>query len=421
MGRDAVRVPGVPHDGRLDSTLALLRDPYTYISDRCEEFGTDIFEARLLGQRTVCMVGQTAAALFYDTNRFQRSGAAPMAIQKTLFGRCGVQTLDDEEHQRRKALLMTLTSEPGRVEALTTITERYWEAAIERWSRMRRVTLYRELHPMLTQAVCEWAGVPLRGDEVGRRAWELMALFDAAGSRWRHPMARLARLQSNRWIARFIRAIRSGMASVPDDSPAASIAWYRDHRGQLLDPQVAAVELLNLLRPTVAVSLYIVFTAVALNREVDDIDGLDEDDKATRFAQEVRRFYPFFPMLAARVRHDFTWNGYTFRRGTRTLLEVYGTNHDRRVWKRPEAFRPDRFLETPITPFNFIPQGGGDARTGHRCPGEAITMALMKQAIGMLTQRMQYDLPPQKLSVDRSRLPALPRSGFVMTRVRPGG
>jgi fatty-acid peroxygenase len=43
----------------------------------------------------------------------------------------------------------------------------------------------------------------------------------------------------------------------------------------------------------------------------------------------------------------------------------------------------------------------------------------MKMTADFLVQRIAYDVPEQDLRVDMSRLPALPRSGFVISNVSP--
>lgn len=79
-----------------DGTLALIRDPYRFISNRCRRHQSYLFETRLLLRKAICMTGPEAARLFYDPNRFVRRGAMPMATQKkTLFGVGGVRGLDD--------------------------------------------------------------------------------------------------------------------------------------------------------------------------------------------------------------------------------------------------------------------------------------------------------------------------------------
>lgn len=74
------------------------------------------------------------------------------------------------------------------------------------------------------------------------------------------------------------------------------------------------------------------------------------------------------------------------------------------------------------TAFAYIPQGGGNHYLNHCCPGESITLALMKLGLDFLLQRLEYAVPAQDLRIDAARLPALPRSRFVIgdVRVRQG-
>lgn len=65
-----------------------------------------------------------------------------------------------------------------------------------------------------------------------------------------------------------------------------------------------------------------------------------------------------------------------------------------------------------------MPQGGGDHYLNHRCPGEWNTVELMKVAAVFLAQAIEYDVPSQDLGVAMTRLPALPRSDFIISNVR---
>jgi fatty-acid peroxygenase len=183
---------------------------------------------------------------------------------------------------------------------------------------------------------------------------------------------------------------------------------------------VAAVELLNVLRPTVAVARFVTFAALALHEHPRSKQKLRSDDYLEHFVQEVRRYYAFFPFIGGHVREPFDWRGHRFTEGTWVLLDLYGTDHDERVWENPEAFRPERFAKRgEPDAFDFIPQGGGDHFAGHRCAGEWVTIALMKAAVRLLTESMQYDVPAQQdLAVPLTRMPTLPKSGFAMRDVR---
>ncbi|MEW6613269.1 MAG: cytochrome P450 [Pseudomonadota bacterium] len=406
----------IPRDTMPDSTLAFALEGYTFIRRRCQRYRADIFQTRLLFQRTICMLGAEAAELFYDTDRFERSGAAPRRVQETLFGRGGVQGMDGTAHRHRKAMFMELMS-PASIQRLAELSVEQWRVHTEKWRRMDTVVLLSETQEILCRTVCAWAGVPLAEAEVEQRTKDFVAMIEGGGAIGpRHWRGRRARNRAEHWLGDFIEKVRRQEMPAEADNALAVIALHRDMNGELLDKQVAAVELINVLRPTVAVAWYTTFAALALHQHPECRRELDTDGYLELFVQEVRRFYPFFPVVAARVRHDFEWRGYPFPKGVRVLLDLYGTNHDPRQWDHPEQFRPERFRHWDGGAFNFIPQGGGDHYRQHRCPGEWITIALMKAAI-MLLIRLDYDVPTQDLRVSLMRMPTAPKSGFVIQHV----
>jgi fatty-acid peroxygenase len=230
--------------------------------------------------------------------------------------------------------------------------------------------------------------------------------------------ARRARRRTEHWVAALVERVRNRELDVADEAPLATFANFRDVDGERLSARVAAVELINLLRPTVAIGRYVAFAALALHEHPEHRERAAGDPEfALRFVQEVRRYYPFFPMVAARARVSFDAFGHRFKRGERVMLDLHATNHDPALWKNPSVFEPDRFLQWSGSAFDFIPQGGGDHHRHHRCPGEWITIEQMKLAVRMLTTAMRYRVPPQDLSIDLSRIPTMPASGFVMTEV----
>jgi fatty-acid peroxygenase len=403
--------------------MALLADPYRFIMDRCASHRSDLFECRILGRRTLCLSGPGAAELFYNPHRFTRRGAAPEPLRATLFGKGAIQGLEGSEHQQRKQLLLSLTS-GDRVRELGERVTTQLLAVAGKWTTQPTVELYEELHEPLFRAVCAWAGVPpLHEAEVQRRTREVVALFDRAGAPGAgHLQSRIARWQTEHWLAGLVNQTRAGDVDVSPESPLAILASYKDSHGRPLTARIAAVELLNLLRPTVAVSVFIVFAAHALltapRWRAKLADNRCEGAEALSFVQEVRRYYPFFPAVIARVRETFVWQGMRFSRGTRAMLDVYGTNHDARIWEDPQEFRPERFAERHPGEYEFIPQGGGNARLGHRCPGEAVTLELVQRSLRFLTGAINFELPSQDFSIDYARLPALPRDRMRLSSVR---
>jgi fatty-acid peroxygenase len=107
------------------------------------------------------------------------------------------------------------------------------------------------------------------------------------------------------------------------------------------------------------------------------------------------------------------------KKGTWVLFDLYGTNHHPALWGDPDVFRPERFERWQSSGFDFVPHGGGDHYSGHRCPGEAVTGDLVKSALQLFAGEIAYEVPPQDLTVSLRRIPTLPASGFVISNVQP--
>ncbi len=413
----------IPHNTRRDSTLALLSEGYTFISTRCRHYRSDLFETRLMLQRAICMTGEEAVQVFYEPDRFTRRGALPLTALLLLQDLGSVALLDGEAHRHRKRMFLSLMT-PEATGRLSDLMADHWRTVVGTWVGRETVKLDDGVQEILCRAVCQWAGVPLPEAEAKQRTREFGSMFEGAGSVGpRLVRGMLLRSRTERWIRSIIEQIRVGTLTVPEGSAAHVVAWHRDPDGELLNPAAAAVELINVLRPTVAVARFVTFAALALHEHPVWRDRFQDGDDTDLepFVQEVRRFYPFFPFVGGRALRAFDWRGHHFARGTWVLLDLYGTDHDERIWGDPEVFRPERFRGWDGSAFQLIPQGGGDYHTGHRCPGERPTIELMKRAVRLLSTEMRYDVPEQDLGIDLSRMPAIPTSRFVISNVRQAG
>lgn len=410
----------IPREKTLDSSLSLLLEGYQFISNRCKKYQTNIFQTRLLGQHAICVSGEEYAEMFYDQNLFQRKGATPQRIQKSLFGQHGVQTLDGAQHKHRKSLFMSLMTSKN-IRDIAEITYDQWEAAIVRWEFMDQVILFNEVEKIMCRVACEWAGVPLWARELELRTNDLSALINAFGAvGMRHWHGRWARKRAENWIRGMIKDVRNNKISAVEGKALYAMSWHRNLDGSLMNTQMAAIELINILRPIVAIARYITFGALALHHypEVKQKLEQDHEDYKLMFVQEIRRFFPFGPFLGARVRKDFQWKYIHFIKGTLVLLDIYGTNHDPTIWDNPDEFNPERFKNWDGNPFNFIPQGGGEFTVGHRCAGEWITVEIMKKSLDVLVSKINYEVPSQDLNVSLIRMPSIPKSGFIIANVK---
>ncbi|MFJ9824860.1 cytochrome P450 [Streptomyces sp. NPDC101160] len=419
---------------RGDNTLPLLVKGYTWLPEvgRRQDAG-GLVRTRLLGRPVRVLQGPGLVAFFYDERHARRSGALPGPVLDTLCGRGAVHTLDGPEHRTRKALFLSQLTETARVRALTACVCAEFRETFD-GLRGREVTLFDEGALVLARAVSRWAGLPgYRAADAERLARDCVAMVDGFATPGpRHLRARRARARQEELLRRAVVRARgsrepgkrtSGHGAAGEQreagnaarTPFEAVLAHREADGSLLDPATAAVELLNILRPTVAITWFTTFAAHAMRDAPELRRRLAADEPvglATSFAHEVRRFYPFVPFLAALAPEGVELQGEPVPHGTMLLLDVYGQNHDSALWDEPFRFVPDRFLGAAPHPDTLIPQGGGP-REGHRCPGEDITIAVLS-ALTRELARLDFTVPDQDVRIPLHRIPTRPRDGFRM-------
>ncbi|MGW8635021.1 hypothetical protein [Streptomyces sp. NPDC055793] len=210
-------------------------------------------------------------------------------------------TLDGRQHRVRKALAAHLETE--------------WARARQRWAGRDQVVLFDEAGLLLTRGVCTWSGVPLDVADAEEMAGDLVAMVDGFASPGpRHLRARRTRSRQEKRLTRLVEQVRGATGAAPAGSVLAAVAAHRDADGQPLDAHTAAVEVLNVLRPTVAVSWFLTFAAHALHRWPEHRERLADRDAAyaRAFSHEVRRFYPFAPSSAGSLRPTCSGTAMTF-------------------------------------------------------------------------------------------------------------
>ena len=400
----------MPKDSGFDKTLSVLKEGYEFVMNRDKEMHTNIFETRILGEKTICLTGSELAELFYDNTRFSRSDAAPSRVQKTLFGEGGVQGLDGDEHKNRKSMFMSLMDNKA-MDEIEDLTQKYWHEYFEEIDWNDTVELYEAAKVVFLKVACDWVGVSLQDEDNEARASQIADLYESPASLGiQHWKGRKSRSETEDWIKGLIEGVRNGELEADKDRALYHFAMHKDLNGELLDSQIATVELLNLIRPINAISVWVAMIGLAIHEHPNSAEKLKSANgqQLEWFIQEVRRYYPFFPFAVARVKLDFEWQGYEFKEGTLTLLDLYGTNRHPDDWVDPDEFKPERFEGWQETPFNFIPQGGGSYDFGHRCAGEFITIVMMRTTLDFLVNHLEFEVPEQNFGFEFNDIPAVP-------------
>jgi fatty-acid peroxygenase len=425
----------------MPSPLSLIRDDAPSFLLRGYDFGERVWRRRrpgarsarirFLGRETLFVRGPEGVAAFYDESRVSRHGAMPALVQETLFGHGSVHSLDGDAHRHRKRTFLDVAYDDGEVARLLPLLEREWRHELDAWVADGDRAAYDAAVGALGRAVMAWAGLP--GTDAARTRWSarLAQIVDGFGAPYSpaYVLAWLNRGWSDRHATRLIEAVREGGLHPADGTALAAWAWHRDRKGDLLHARTAGIEVQNSIRPMIAVARFVAFAAKELHdrpewreriaAETSERGALTGGELATAFAQEIRRTAPFVPMLPGWATDEIALDGEKVGAGGRIVLDLLGTDLDEGSWSDAARFDPERFVgvDDYEALSAFVPHGGADPASGHRCPGEKLAIAGLAAAIAALSDP-RLEISGRGLSVDRRRLPTKPRSGG---RVRRAG
>ena len=417
----------IPKDTGIDNTLDLMNEGFRFFTRRRETLQSDIFETRLIGQKAICMAGEEAEEKFYDEEKFKREGAMPKPLKSSLLGEGGVHGLDGEDHKHRKRMLLSMMT-PERLEDMKRIIVEELDKKASEWEQKDEVVMLEEIQKVFGLAGMRWAGLPSDDEDIDQRVQELVDMVDfgaptisKTGISFAKGVA--SRKSHEKWLQKIIKRVRSGKIKPHPNTALYIVAHHTERDGKQLDLHDASVDLNNAYRPLIAAAYFVAFGLLALHEHprVEEKLKADEDGYSKNFTQEVRRYYPFAPAMVAKVKRKFEWKGHTFKKNRLVVLDFVGTNRHPDSWDEPDKFRPERFRNWKESPFSFIPQGGGDFYAGHRCAGEWLTVMAMRSTFLYITKSLTYDVPSQDLEYDMTRIPAFPKSGFIINNVQRTG
>lgn len=360
----------------IDQTLAFIRDPYRTISRYCYAKNTEAIETRIFFKKTWFLVGKDAAELFYDPAKIEQTN--PLSKEHLL------KVFQDNFPKLKRIFSVWLATKA------------------ESWQRESEIILNEEFNEILTATACEWTGVRLTNGDLKIRARELSSLTDQAGIGLKQFISKASGNSVELWIQGLIEDIRSSGHEFKGQNIIDQMAWLKNADAKLLDPHLAALEMIALLRSIVALSSPMLFIVHALeeNPECREPILLKEKNYSHRFIQEILRYYPITPPLLGYAREDFHWRGHHFKKDQRVLLDLYGTNHDSAKWEHPYVFNPNRFEESQD---NFYDKD--------------INQLLLGVALDFFVTAIDYKVPEQNLSIDWNHLPAIPKDGMIIDHI----
>jgi len=408
-----------------------LLQPGKFLEDCRDRYSTP-FTVRLSSQRTIVITDDPAVIkqVFTSDPTKLLAGVANVVLQP-LLGPRSVLTLDDPEHMRQRKLLLP----PFHGERMELYAEAVNDAAertIAGWPvgepfavqpSMQAMTLeviMRAVFGVTDRARLDQIAGPLRRllDSMGdtRRLF----LLQVASSKRNGPLSPWRKFRkdllhpADRVLYEEIAARRAD--SEERDDILSLLLAARDEEGQGLTDSELRDELMTLLlagHETTATALSwtlerLVRHPAVLGRLTEELRAGEGDEYLDAVIKESLRLRPVVPAVARYLTEPTELGGRVYPTGVHINPSIYLTHRRPDIYPEPEAFRPERFLDSPAGTYEWIPFGGGT----RRCLGASFALYEMKLALTAILTRLDLattDEPEEKIG--RRAITFTPGSG----------
>ncbi|CAH2045395.1 unnamed protein product [Thlaspi arvense] len=130
------------------------------------------------------------------------------------------------------------------------------------------------------------------------------------------------------------------------------------------------------------------------NKPMITLDDTDQLNYLKMVIKETWRLHPPAPLLVPReVMSEFKINGYKIQPKTRLYVNAYAIGRDPDIWKDPEMFLPERFMDNDIDAkgqnFELLPFGSGR----RICPGMYMGTTMVEFGLANMLSRFDWELP----------------------------
>jgi cytochrome P450 len=368
-----------------------------------------------------------------------RAGEANVRLEPIL-GRQSLLLLDGREHLRERRLLQP-PFQGDRMLAYGPVMRDIAAAAVARWPLGRPFPIHAEMQGVTLDVILR----TVFGLDEGPTKRDLRAaLLDllAAGSNPQTLLGAQGGATRSGAVARFLdlraRTDRLLFAEIAarrriDASGRSDIlsllvqARYDD--GQPLEDQALRDELMTMLlagHETTATALawavsHVLAHPAVRARLLDELGPARDPERVVRLeyldavCRETLRLTPIVPLVGRRLTRPMTIAGTPLPAGVVAAPCIYLAHRRPERWPEPERFRPERFLETKPTPYEFLPFGGGV----RRCLGMAFALVEMKLVLAEVLSRVELSAAPgYQVRVVRRSVTLAPSEGMPVVAER---
>ena len=362
---------------------------------RCERLGDRFQVAMPATGPWLCLThpDDIKRVFLADTDVLRLGAAlAKLAPHQLVLGPAGLTNVDGEEHARRRRV----QNHPFNGAALTkyqATMERKTDEVLAHWPYGRSIPAQPLMQAITLEVIIAVVFGVTDPDRVTRLRNTTLALIREAYSRRFLVQTVIATSRQNGWDRPFPR-MRRAMAAVDaivleevahrhstgdadrDDVLGILLRTNDDDGAPMSDDELcdAMRTLLVAGHDTTASTLTWLLERLSRHPQVlarTESAALEgDDDYLDAVIKEAMRLRPVGPMTARLAAQDFELPGLTIPAGT--IVVPYITLVQRRadLWEDPLEFRPERFLNTTVSTYAWIPFGGGR----RRCLGAAFSL-----------------------------------------------
>jgi cytochrome P450/predicted unusual protein kinase regulating ubiquinone biosynthesis (AarF/ABC1/UbiB family) len=431
-------LPPGPTTPPLLQAMRWVQWPLPFMDECAERFG-ETFTFRLPAAPPIVMFSHPDAikTIFTGDEEDLRAGEANYRLEPIL-GKHSLLILDGQEHLRERRLLQP-PFHGDRMLAYGTVMRDIAAAAVERWPEGRPFALHPEMQGVTLDVILR----TVFGLDEGPAKRELRAALTDLLTIGANPQLLLAAQQGTgngsdpaRFFAARDRVDRQLFTEIAarrraDVSGRADIlsllvgATYED--GRPLEDQALRDELMTMLlagHETTATALAWAVSHILgspdvrarLRAELQTAGPAPLDpqhvmrlDYLDAVCRETLRLTPIVPLVGRRLTRPMTIGGIDLPAGVVASPCIYLAHRRPERWPEPERFRPERFLESKPTPYEFLPFGGGV----RRCLGMAFALVEMKIVLAEVLGRVELRTAPgYQVRVVRRSVTLAPSEGM---------
>jgi cytochrome P450 family 135 len=415
-------LPPGPTSRRLTQMAEWLARPNRYAARQRARYG-EVFTARIDPIPWV-MLGDPDDVRTVFTAGPQRTntGEANEILRPTL-GPHSLLLLDGDEHMRQRKLMLP-AFHGERIDRYRDIMREATERAIASWPVGEPFSLRPHTQAITLEVIMRAVFGVEGGAAMGRLRTPLKRFVDWAGNPaalvmvatlgFEHPIVR--RQLRGRYLGpvdRELYALIAERRAAPDlaerDDVLSTLLLARDEDGEPMSDAELRDELMTLLtagHETTATSL-----AWAVERLVRHPGGLERlaGDPAyvDAVVKETLRLRPVVALVLRKLLAPLEVGGHELPAGTTVAPVILLVHRRPDVYPEPEAFRPQRFLDSAPGTYSWIPFGGGV----RRCLGAAFAQVEMQTVLQTLAESVHLEAVGGAESVRRRGITLAPARG----------